>query len=215
MFAFGHFALPLAAIIALAVLFIGAKLFFLAPADNGGASTPGSGTTTAGTGGASSSSPEDNTTSTTSGGNAQSSGTITDTGSSSSSGGSLQVGPIDGDGTTGVATTPSDGENNTATTGSGQASGGQSGQSRPTAPTGSLNVKYGVQIGAFTRPEGAEALVEEVTKAGYRAAISVGEASGKTYHRVRVAGGDTKEEAEKVAEELKKKKYPVLVITNP
>jgi cell division septation protein DedD len=87
--------------------------------------------------------------------------------------------------------------------------------SRPSSHARSLTSKYGVQIGAFTREEGAKSVVNEVTKQGYTAAVSVAESSGKTYHRVRVAAGNTKEEADRFAAELKQKGYPVLVVTNP
>lgn len=215
MFAFGHLALPLAAIIALLVLFIGAKLFFLSPSDNGGSSSSGTDTTASTsdrTGNGNTASPRDDDPLRT-----DTDPTQTQPGSTSSSDG-LYAGPIGSDGSTG--TSASGGEQTASTPSSGSQGSGQSGRTSGantpsrSSSTGSLNVKFGVQVGAFLRAEGAEALMEEMTKSGYKAAISVGESSGKTYHRVRVAAGDNRAEAEKMAAELKKK-YPVLIVTNP
>lgn len=203
MLAFGHIALPLAAVIALGLLFVGIKLFFLSPAEKDvvevvsqpRVETQVPVTTTQPADPTPSPVPENN-----------------DTAQGSQSG-VLLAGPIAQNGAT-----PSGAQSE----GSGAAANASPQTSTPSSPSTpsasssrALTSKYGVQIGAFVRAEGAEEIVQEVTKEGYVAAISPIDSSGKTYHRVRVAAGDTKEEAERLAAELKKKGYPVLVVANP
>jgi hypothetical protein len=74
------------------------------------------------------------------------------------------------------------------------------------------NAKWAVQVGAFVNQDGARTLLDEVKKQGYTANISTAQSSGKTFHRVRVAAGNTRNEAETLASELEKKGYPVSVV---
>jgi cell division septation protein DedD len=74
------------------------------------------------------------------------------------------------------------------------------------------NAKWGVQIGAFVNEGSASTLLSEVEKQGYLASISKVDSSGKTFHRVRVGAGNTREDAAHMASELKRKGYPVSVV---
>ncbi|MDL2263381.1 SPOR domain-containing protein [Synergistaceae bacterium OttesenSCG-928-I11] len=220
MLAFGHIALPLAAVIAVGLLFIGIKLFFLSPSETGvvevtsetpvtvvettqpdttesAQQTADATSMVAGDGNVAPSQETRETAVTLAGPITQGSSTETSSASGASSAAQSSAPSRPG-----------------ATTGTSSGSAPQV-ASRPSVQTGALTSKYGVQIGAFTRQEGANSVVEEVTKQGYVAAVSSAESSGKTYHRVRVAAGDTKEEAERLAAELKQKGYPVLVVANP
>lgn len=80
-----------------------------------------------------------------------------------------------------------------------------------TPTTAKAGSKWGVQIGAFTKEEGAQTLSAQAKKDGYATSISATDSSGTKYYRVRVSAGDTKEKAEKLAAELEKKGYPVAV----
>ena len=221
MLAFGHFVLPLAAIVALGLLFVGIKLFFLTPGDRGGidvAPVPpvaaqqdqevpptdtvaGSETVDHGTtlvaGGDPVSTADTQTPNTTPGGASEAVLAGPLGGSSPSSGTNAQTTrPVDG---TVVTPRPTD-----STT-------------PPPAnrPRVSANVRWGVQIGAFQKEEGAKTLADEVRKAGYTASISTAKnSSGTTFHRVRVAAGNSRDDAAKLSVELEKKGYPVLVVSN-
>ena len=64
-------------------------------------------------------------------------------------------------------------------------------------------VKWRVQVGAYGSKKAAEEIIAKLAKAGYRAthfAVS-------KYHKVWVQAGDTKQEAERAAERLKKLGY--------
>ncbi len=82
----------------------------------------------------------------------------------------------------------------------------------PSPTTAKAGSKWGVQIGAFTKEEGAQTLSTQAKKDGYATTISATDASGTKYYRVRVSAGDTREKAEKLAAELEKKGYPVAVL---
>jgi hypothetical protein len=74
--------------------------------------------------------------------------------------------------------------------------------------------RWAVQIGAFKSPEGANATLDQVKKDGYEASISKAELADGTFYRVRVSAGNTRGEANRIAAELEKKKYPVLVLSS-
>lgn len=215
MLAFGHFVLPLAAIVALGLLFVGIKLFFLTPGDRGGIEVAPP--TPVATEQDQDIPPTDSS----------ASGETGDTGTSliatadpvsadaqttdAAPGGTSQAvlaGPIGGGANT-QATRPSGGTPATpATTTPAE-------PPAPSRPRVSPNVRWGVQIGAFQKEEGAKTLMDEVTKAGYTASISTAKnSSGTTFHRVRVAAGNNRDDAAKLAVELEKKGYPVLVVSN-
>lgn len=83
-----------------------------------------------------------------------------------------------------------------------------------TAPAQTSTVgKWAVQIGAFTKEEGAKTLSAQAKNDGYATTISAADSSsGTKFYRVRVSAGDSKEKAEKLAAELEKKGYPVSVL---
>ena len=228
MLAFGHFVLPLAAIVALGLLFVGIKLFFLTPNDRGGVEvTPTQ--TVAGTeqiGSSTETTPADETGEAgapliAEGGGSTDISTPGATTEGTSS--TLLAGPIGpGSSSSGGSSTPGVRTNEQATQPSSGAStqgtrpsGGQTPPSTGSRSRVSANARWGVQIGAFQKAEGAETLIKEVTKQGYTASVSTAKnSSGTTFHRVRVAAGNTRDDAARLAVELEKKGYPVLVIQN-
>ena len=216
MLAFGHFVLPLAAIVALGLLFVGIKLFFLTPGDRGGIEVTPTPPV------AVEQDQEIPSTGTSVGSEAGDTGTplvaVTDPTSTdmqtsnATPGGSSQAvlaGPIGG------GRSPS---SETPAPQVGQKTGRNDDTPQPTPVTNrrvNPNVRWGVQIGAFQKEEGAKTLADEVRKAGYTASISTAKnSSGTTFHRVRVAAGNNKDDAAKLAVELEKKGYPVLVVSN-
>jgi hypothetical protein len=72
--------------------------------------------------------------------------------------------------------------------------------------------KWGVQVGAFVNEGSASTLVSEIKKQGYAASVSKADSSGKTFHRVRVGAGNSREDANRLAAELRQKGYPVSVV---
>jgi cell division septation protein DedD len=218
-FTFGHFALPIAAVIALGLLFVGIKLFFLSPPERPGmtvATAERSAThetprplleepdfaladETAG-GDLSKIEPE----------------TLETTDVSIVLAGPLQSGgsrapvkpvpakPVKNDAQR-VPTKPSQNDARRAPAN--------------TAPnmaqvpaSAAASGKWGVQIGAFVSAESASELVSKAKGHGYAASVSKVDATGKTFHRVRVGAGSTKEDASRLASELEKKGYPVSVV---
>jgi cell division septation protein DedD len=104
---------------------------------------------------------------------------------------------------------------------SGQASGAKNTQKRATAAkttrtapaaAAAANSKWGVQVGSFVNAGSASTLVSEIKKQGYAASVSKGDLSGKTFHRVRVGAGNSREDANRLAAELREKGYPVSVV---
>lgn len=69
-----------------------------------------------------------------------------------------------------------------------------------------------VQIGSFSKKEGAETLLQQAKKDGFSPVISQYPVSGVPFFRVRINAGFDREKAEQVAETLRKKGYPVSVI---
>lgn len=215
MLAFGHFILPIAAIVALGLLFMGIKLFFLTPADRGGTNAPADVTITR------SDPPVTPTDTTVPGdpdGSLQSLTPVPDdapgqVGQNARPGiegneSALLAGPIDSSSSGGRTqterTTPPQSQSRPPAT-----------QQKPSGTKVSSSAKWGVQIGAFKSLQGAEALAEQVGKEGYTAGVSTFKSSsGTTFYRVRVAAGNAKEDASKLAAELEKKGHPVLVVSN-
>ena len=93
-------------------------------------------------------------------------------------------------------------------------------ESKPTvkAPTPTIvtSIKsgtlWGVQIGAFTKREGADILAEQAKKDGYSPIVSQYEVEGKQFFRVRVKSGTDRDVAATIAAELEKKGYPVALV---
>jgi cell division septation protein DedD len=212
---FGHFALPVAAVVALGLLFMGIKLFFLTPSDRGAAETARIETPVF----------------------TEQPAAIADEPDFMLAGSDPEIivpekletletddisvalaGPL----------TPS-GKQTGAPSGTAErAAGAKNTQKRPAAakttrptaakaapaatPAGGTKSKWGVQIGAFVNAGSASTLVSEVKKQGYSASVSKGAASGKTFHRVRVGAGNSREDANRLAAELSQKGYPVSVV---
>jgi cell division septation protein DedD len=207
-FTFGHFALPVAAVIALGLLFVGIKLFFLtSPEKTGGEAVvvPGAGETAWGPAPPIAEQPDfalaesDYSVKSVPGGAEKLetadvsiilAGPLTQTGSSAKT-------PV----------TKAETKKETA------ASAAKT-QSAPAAASAKTNpnARWGVQIGAFVNENSASTLLAEVKNQGYLASISKVDSSGKIFHRVRVGAGNTREDAAHLASELKQKGYPVAVV---
>jgi cell division protein FtsN len=71
---------------------------------------------------------------------------------------------------------------------------------------------WGVQVGAFTQQGQAASLMQELQKTEKNVLITTGVVNGKTYYRVRVVGGRSRAEAEQLEKELRRKGYPTLVV---
>ena len=71
---------------------------------------------------------------------------------------------------------------------------------------------WGVQVGAFTQQEQAASLLRELQKTEKNVLITTGTVNGKTYYRVRVVGGKSRAEAEQLEKILRRKGYPTLVV---
>jgi cell division septation protein DedD len=201
---FGHFALPVAAVVALGLLFVGIKVFFLTPSGRGSVEIARIETPVF----------------------SEAPAAITDEPDFMLAGSDPEIivpeklemgdtpvvlaGPL----------TPS-GKQTGASSGTGQAPAAKNTQkrataakaSRPAASTASAaNSKWGVQVGAFVNEDSASTLVSEIKKQGYSASVSKSDSSGKTFHRVRVGAGNSREDADRLAVELRGKGYPVSVV---
>ncbi|MDR3076011.1 MAG: SPOR domain-containing protein [Synergistaceae bacterium] len=218
-FTFGHFALPVAAVIALGLLFVGIKLFFLTPPQRAGiptmeyvtppvhnASTPVAqepdfalADNVGVSGEFAAVEPEKLETTDVAIVLArplsQPGGSVSSRASATSS---SKVTKTD---TRRAASAPAAKPQASSPVTSAQAAGAKS--------------KWGVQVGAFVNEGSASTLVSEIKKHGYGASISRVDSSGKTFHRVRVGAGDTREDANRLAAELKQKGYPVDVVPMP
>jgi cell division septation protein DedD len=209
-FTFGHFALPVAAVIALGLLFVGIKLFFLTPPQKAGVEVVSD------EGLASQQGP---------------SAPIMAQPDFALAEGDYGVKPVPGEAekleTTDVsiilagpltqtgspARTPAASKTETKRGTASAAVKTQTSQASAKAKvSANPNAKWGVQIGAFVNENSASTLLTDVKKQGYLASISKVDSSGKTFHRVRVGAGNTREDAAHLASELKEKGYPVSVV---
>jgi len=208
-FTFGHFALPIAAVIALGLLFVGIKLFFLSPPKPVG--IPVTPETFA-------SMTHDSPTPLV----YEPDFALTEDGAFT--GEHLTAGATATDiaivlaGPLSARDTPaSSSGTNTARTNATQATPAASATTaQPAAPpranAAPANSRWGVQIGAFVNANSATALVSEVQNQGYTASVSRADSSGRTFHRVRISAGNTREDANRLAAELERKGYPVSVV---
>lgn len=244
MLAFGHFVLPIAALMALGMLFIGIKLFFLTPPDRGGievtlddsefaALSRDTNLPAEGQG-----NPPDETSLPALSANAQ----TKPLSSATKPAGEKSVvlaGPVDVNASgkqtaASVKTAKENSSTNAAQKGKNPIASNNPGRDaqntkaketdkkavaenpaqKKTDPQSASKQasKWLVQIGAFTKQEGAAALADQAKKEGYTATVSKTDSSGTMYHRVRIAGGSTREEAAKLATELEKKGYPVSLV---
>jgi cell division septation protein DedD len=212
MFAFGHFALPIAALIAVGLLFVGIKLFFLTPADKDrGQEVPIQGPVDQNFAGASFDEFDEESPDLTFG--VLPDETLPALPKTPDAG--PIVGPIDTEPAAVKPPAPSPpvkpvkpvkpaGAKKTP------APAAQKQEKRPVqTPSGT---GWAVQVGAFSKAEGADIVLAEMKKMGYTASVSKSEGSGSTFHRVRVSAGKSREEAQSLASQLEKKGYPVLVV---
>jgi cell division septation protein DedD len=220
MFAFGHFALPVAAVVALGLLFIGIKLFFLTPServDAGftdvtprlnyaaeaereplpdieplplGAPDPAEGTLIASGAGVS-------TVQVTPPPVVQEPRAET-----------ITAGPI----ASGAAAARPEARVSEPSPRNTPRTGASAGRTPARTAPSPADSKWAVQVGAFVNQGSAASLVDQIRKQGYTAAVSKSDMSGKTYHRVRVPAGDSRESANRLAAELERKGYPVAVV---
>lgn len=82
---------------------------------------------------------------------------------------------------------------------------------KPAQPT-SAQGNWGVQVGAFTSQDMAKGLASKLRANGENVIVVQADISGKTYFRVRVVAGSTRQDAEKKAQVLKSQGYPTLVV---
>jgi len=82
---------------------------------------------------------------------------------------------------------------------------------KPATPAGSS--KWGVQIGAFTTNSRAETARQQAVKAGYSPVIRTAVVKGKTYYRVVVPAGNERRDANELSERLKKSGFPIYVVS--
>ncbi|MDR1965611.1 MAG: SPOR domain-containing protein [Synergistaceae bacterium] len=214
-FTFGHFALPIAAVIALVLLFVGVKLFFLTPPKRIGvevtrapeASQAQSGATAAADAPDFELAPP-----------LRAAEGIELSGQERPETTNISIVLASPLTQTGAAAKATSGK--TAAQGSNAATRSQPQRAAPAAKTApsaqpgkpSASAKWGVQVGAFVNESSASTLMSEVSKQGYQATVSKVDSSGKTLHRVRIGAGDTRNAAETLAAELKQKGYPVSVV---
>ena len=80
-------------------------------------------------------------------------------------------------------------------------------------PTTSVakETKWCVQVGSFTERARAESVMRSLKEKGYSGLIAQAEVSGKTYFRVRVPAGNSREEANALENKLKGDGFPTLV----
>ncbi|MDR0647716.1 MAG: SPOR domain-containing protein [Synergistaceae bacterium] len=207
MFAFGHFALPIAALVAVGLLFVGIKLFFLTPSDRGeGFEVPIEGPI--GSVSQDASAPEIADDPEPQG--AEIAVIPTQTPTAAPTGPS--VGPITDTPGTGAVIVTQAPRAPTSPAVPVKKTPAAPKRPTPTAQQAPSGAGWAVQVGAFSKESGANEVLNEMKKMGYAASISKSDASGATFHRVRVAAGRTREEAQRVASALEKKGYPVLVV---
>jgi cell division septation protein DedD len=206
MFAFGHFALPIAALVAVGLLFVGIKLFFLTPSNKAVVpEVPIEGMSDTDLSVSDEEFPEESL-------YAEENVPAQDTAADSEP--AVSVGPI------------------TERAGKSEPALKETQQKTPLKPAAAVVKKtpavaknmgkmpapspagsaWAVQVGAFSKEEGANVVLGEMKKLGYSASIQKSEASGSTFHRVRVAAGQSRADAQKLASALEKKGYPVLVV---
>lgn len=240
MLAFGQIALPLAAIVALGLLFVGVKLFFLSPADKGAVEIVPETAAVVERPEASSTAifstePEPLTAGRSeisrqeSAAPSKQAATRTDT--------PVLAGPV----SSSSASAPSNSkpqqsaskQQSTPKTQSAvkqQTSSTQKQSQIPTArpaqrpaqvavpaqqsPAVARSSGFGVQIGAFTRREGADKVAGEAAKLGYKVSIVPTQSASGTFYRVRVQAGPTRDDAARTAADLEKKGYPVAIVAN-
>ena len=82
----------------------------------------------------------------------------------------------------------------------------------PSPPPSAANSRWGVQIGSFTARDGAETVRQQAARAGFSSVITSALVNGKTYFRVTVPAGNDRQQANNLAEKLTKAGFPVFVV---
>lgn len=77
-----------------------------------------------------------------------------------------------------------------------------------------VNGNWAVQIGAFTEKKQAEQLAMKAKQEGYTVFVAQGNVKGVLYYRVRVAAGTNRSEAADLEKRLKASGYPTYVVPN-
>jgi len=72
--------------------------------------------------------------------------------------------------------------------------------------------RWDVQIGGFSSKDNAAQLMDKAKTNGHDVYISESTLDGNVFYRVRVKGGASREEADKLSAELQKQGYPVYIV---
>ncbi|MDR1580332.1 MAG: SPOR domain-containing protein [Synergistaceae bacterium] len=207
---FGHFALPVAAVVALGLLFVGIKLFFLTPDNHGAAEITRIETPVFSEQPAALADEPDFML-------AESDPEIIVPEKLETTDVSLVLAsPLTQSGNPARASSgtaeQTAGTKNTQKRASAASAAKTSRPASTAAAKPSTNAKWGVQVGSFVNEGSASTLVSEIKKQGYSASVSKADLSGKTFHRVRVEAGNSREDADSLAVKLRDKGYPVSVV---
>ncbi|MCF7934813.1 MAG: SPOR domain-containing protein [Synergistales bacterium] len=209
MFAFGQLMLPIVGIVAIGLLIVGVKLFFLPTSSDGGPDhSPGTQQqTTAGSG-------QDVTATPAVTMEEESQGP-------SQSGGDDAGAPANGqtehdtDGGDDIVAVPVGDEPDAgAGGGTGGSTGDQGAADATQEDQGSTpqNGTWGVQIGAFKTNEQAKNVAREARSEGFSTRIMSAVVNGTQYYRVRVVAGDSREESRQIETRLQELGYPTLIV---
>lgn len=79
------------------------------------------------------------------------------------------------------------------------------------APSASTST-WGVQIGSFTSRNGAEAVSAQAKKAGYSAVITSAQVNGRSFYRVTVPAGMSQSDADALSKKLSGAGFPVVTV---
>lgn len=71
---------------------------------------------------------------------------------------------------------------------------------------------WGVQIGAFTAKAAANSVLAKISAQGLVGELNQAQVNGKVFYRVRVPSGNSRESAITLAQKLKDKGYPTLIV---
>jgi cell division septation protein DedD len=86
--------------------------------------------------------------------------------------------------------------------------------SPPSAPSSApANSRWGVQIGSFTARASAETVRQQAERAGFNALITTAQVSGKTYFRITVPAGKNRTDAVALSQRLTRAGFPVFVVS--
>lgn len=101
----------------------------------------------------------------------------------------------------------------TSTASSGQGEKRRAGTKGSTATSAHpLEGNWAVQIGAFSVKSSAETLLTKAQAQGFNGKISQARIDGKTFYRVQIPSGNTRETALALSERLKGNGYPTLIV---